>query len=278
MSDRLSGSEVVKVTAIITVFNGEDFIRRAVESLLSQGLKDIEVLVLNDGSTDCTGEILEQMEDHRLRVMNLPRTGRAGALALACREARGQYIANLDADDLSYPTRLEKQSTFLDEHPDHGWVGCGEEQDDDRRGEHHRRVYPLTDAEIRRQSAKCIPYCHSAVMFRKSLIDEGVNYDPSQPYLIDFEFFLRVAARAKVANLPDVLVKRNVRGVSFFQSQFKTSKQNVRLARFCAQAVRQFGLPVWFYVYPLARLVYPYIPSGFKKRIRRGQGLQESNV
>lgn len=263
-----------KVTAIITVFNGEEFIRRAVESLLQQSMKDVEVLVLNDGSTDATRHILEQIDDARLRVINLPRTGRAGALAMACREARGLYIANLDADDLSYPDRLEKQANFLDENPDHGWVGCGEEQDDDRRGEHHRRVYPLTDAEIRRQSAKCIPYCHSAVMFRKSLVDEGINYDATQPYLIDFEFFLRVAAQTKVANLPDILVKRNVRSVSFFQSQFKTSKQNVRLARFCAQAVRQFGLPFKFYLYPLARLIYPYMPSSLKKRIRRGQGLR----
>lgn len=278
MSEASKESETVKVTAIITVFNGEEFIRRAVDSLLSQSLEDIEVLVLNDGSTDGTQAALDQIGDARLRVVNLPRTGRAGALALACREARGRYIANLDADDLSYPSRLEKQAAFLDQYSDHGWVGCGEEQDDDRRGEHHRRVYPLTDAEIRRQSAKCIPYCHSAVMFRKSLVDEGINYDPAQPYLIDFEFFLRVAAQTKVANLPDILVKRNVRSVSFFQSQFKTSKQNVRLARFCAQAVRQFSLPFKFYLYPLARLIYPYMPSSLKKRIRRGQGLRESNV
>lgn len=274
----MSTSEYLKVSTIITVYNGKEFVQRAVLSLLSQSLKSLEVLVVNDGSTDGTADVLRSIRDPRVRVINSGRIGRAPALKLACEKARGQYIANLDADDICYPERLEKQAAFLDGHPDYAWVGCSEEQDDDRRGEHHQRVYPLTDAEIRRQSAKCIPYCHSAVMFRKSLIDEGINYDPSQPYLIDFEFFLRVAARTKVANLPDVLVKRNVRGVSFFQSQFKTSKQNVRLARFCAQAVRQFGLPVWFYIYPLARLAYPYIPSELKKRIRRGQGLQESNV
>jgi hypothetical protein len=115
-------------------------------------------------------------------------------------------------------------------------------------------------------------------MFRKSLIDEGINYDPAQPYLIDFEFFLRVADRYKVANLPDVLVKRYVRGQSFFQSQFKTSRQNLRLARFCARAVRRFGLPLRFYAYPLARLIYPYIPHRLKREIRRRQGLGESGA
>jgi glycosyltransferase involved in cell wall biosynthesis len=267
-----------QVTAIITVYNGAGFVNRAVESLLAQSLRDIEVLVVNDGSTDGTGEELDAIADERLRVVHLPRTGRAASLALACREARGRYIANLDADDISFPERLEKQAAFLDTHPDHAWVGCGEEQEDDRRGEHHHRVYPLTDLALRRQSAKCIPYCHSAVMFRKSLIDGGINYDPAQPYLIDFEFFLRVAERYKVANLPDVLVKRYVRGQSFFQSQFKTSHQNLRLARFCARAVWRFHLPFWYYAYPAARLLYPYIPRGLKGALRRRQGLSETNV
>lgn len=266
------------ITAMITVFNGEGFVARAVQSLLAQSLRDIEVLVLNDGSTDGTAAVLDSVGDERLRVIHLPRTGRAAALALACREARGRYIANLDADDVSYPQRLEKQAAFLDAHPAHAWVGCGEEQEDSRRGEHHLRTYPLDDADIRRQSAKCIPYCHSGVMFRKSLIGEGINYDPAQPYLIDFEFFLRVAERHKVANLPDVLVKRHVRGESFFQSRYKTSRQNLRLARLCAQAVRRFELPLRFYAYPLARLAYPYVPDGLKRRIRGRQGLGESHA
>lgn len=265
------------VSAIITVFNAADMIARAVKSLLDQSLKDIEVLVINDGSTDGTAEVLDGLIDDRLRVLHLPRTGRAAALALACREAKGCYIANLDADDLSYPERLEKQAAFLDAHPDHVWVGCGEEQEDSRRGEHLKRTYPLSDAAIRRQSAKCIPYCHSAVMFRRSLIDDGINYDPAQPYLIDFEFFLRVAGHGKVANLPDILVKREVRHASYFQSQFKTSRQNRRLAWFGASAVRQFSLPPHYYLYPLARLIYPWLPNRAKRLLRQRQGLQETH-
>ena len=266
-----------KVTAMITVFNEAGCITRALQSLFDQSLQNIEVLVINDGSTDGTAEVLNEITDARLRVLHLPRTGRAAALALACREAQGSYIANLDADDVGYPQRLEKQAAFLDAHPDHVWVGCGEEQDDNRRGEHLKRTYPLSDEAIRRQSAKCIPYCHSAAMFRKSLIDQGVNYDPAQPYLIDFEFFLRVAGFGKVANLPDILVKRYVRGESYFQSQFKTSRQNRRLAGLCALAVRRFHLPLHYYLFPLARLLYPLIPNPLKRWVRTQQGLQENH-
>ncbi|MGH7739383.1 MAG: glycosyltransferase family 2 protein [bacterium] len=266
-----------KITSIITVFNGQACVARAVKSLLGQTEKSVEILVVNDGSTDNTQKVLKKITSKNLRVMNIARTGRAGALALACREARGIYIANLDADDICFPDRLRKQAAFLDANSDHAWVGSGEEQKDDRRQEHHRRIYPLTDSGIRLQSSKCIPYCHSSVMFRRSLIEEGINYDPVQLFLIDFEFFLRVATKYKVANLPEILVRRNVSGGSFFQSTFKTSWQNRRLACFCARAVWLFHLPFYYYAYPLGRLVYPLLPNLVKRWVRTRAGLRESH-
>jgi glycosyltransferase involved in cell wall biosynthesis len=273
----MSEKSMPKVTAIITVFNGANFIADSVRSLLNQSLTDIEVLVVNDGSTDTTAAVIDSINDVRLRVIHLPRTGRAASLALACEEARGLYIANLDADDISYSERLAKQSVFLDLNSDYAWVGCGEEQEDNRRNEHHQRIYPQTNQDIRLQCAKCIPYCHSGVMFRKSLINSGINYDSNQPYLIDFEFFLRIAQHHKVANLSEVLVKRYVRGESYFQSQFKTWRQNLRLARFCFLAIWRFGLPIHYFIYPLARVLYPYMPNKLKKYIRSKQGLGETH-
>lgn len=268
----------MKITTVITVFNGAGFIQSAVESILNQSHDDIELLVVNDGSTDDTASVLEGILDTRLRIIDLPRTGRAGSLFLACNEAKGKYIAILDADDVSFADRIKKQIEFLETHPEYVWLGSGEEQEDSRRNEHLRRIYPLSDEAIRRQSAKCIPYCHSAVMFRKSLIDEGINYDPKQPYLIDFEFFLRVAERYKVANISDVLVKRYVRNESYFQTQFKTSRQNFRLTTLCSHAVKLFSLPKYYYVYPITRLLYPYIPGVLKKVVRRNQGLRETDA
>lgn len=262
----------------MTVYDGEATVRRAVESLCAGNERLAEVVVVDDGSGDDTVEVLERMTDERIRILTPGRLGRAAALKYAAEQAQSPYVANLDADDESLPGRLDKQAAFLDAHPEIVWIGGVEEMIDERRGERFVRRYPADDAAIRRQSAKSIPYSHSAVMFRRSLLEEGLNYDPAQPYLIDFEFFIRVASRHKVANLAEPLVRRHVRGESYFQSRYSTARQNRRLARLCARAVRRFRLPTYYYLYPLARLGYPLLPDRIKRRVRRVQGLSETHV
>jgi len=266
---------VTRCTALITVFNEETWIAQAVQSLLNQTLADIEVLVIDDGSTDATPKILNDFDDQRLRILRFDRMGRAAALARGVCEARGDYVAILDADDEAYSNRLAKQVSFLDTHPDVAWLGCGEERRDTQRGETAERLYPTRDADIRRMTARCIPYSHSGVTFRRSLLEEGLNYDPTVPYLIDFEFFLRVAENHRVANLGEVLTMRRLRHESFFQSRFKRRSQNRALARYSAGAVRRFGLPLWHLGFPLARLGYDLVPNPFKQFLRRRAGLTE---
>lgn len=268
----------VKVSALIAVHNEERLIRGAVESLLAQDFERLEVIVVDDASDDGTPKVLAAIEDPRLRVIRRPRSGQYGALAFGVAAARGRYIARLDADDEAYPERLAKQAAFLDAHPDHAWVGAGEERVDTQRGEHMMRLYPETDAEVRRMAARCIPYCHSAIMFRRSLLDEGLGYDPNGSLMSDFVLFIEVAKRHKVANLQEVLVRRYIRDESFYQRRFTRAVQNRRLARLSARAVREFRLPKRYYLYPLARLAYPYVPNGAKRLARRLSGLPEERV
>lgn len=264
-----------RATALITVFNEETWIAQAVQSLLNQTLSDIDILVIDDGSTDATPDILASIDDPRLRVIKTKRMGRAAALAMGVTEARADYVAILDADDEAYPERLARQIEFLDAHPDVAWLGCGEERRDTQRGETADRLYPTHDTAIRRMAARCIPYSHSGVTFRWSLLNEGLNYDASVPYLIDFELFLRVAVHHKVANLGEVLVMRRLRNESYFQSRFKRRVQNRALARLSASAVSRFRLPLWYYVFPFARLFYDLAPDRLKQRLRGAAGLRE---
>ena len=263
------------VSVIITVYNEQQWIRAAIDSVLAQSLTDFELVIVDDGSDDETPSILRSYSDPRLRIFHVDRLGRAAALAYATNKSQGQFIANLDADDECYPDRLEKQVAFLQAHPDHAWVGGGEDREDSQRAENYIRYYPEHDAAIRKMATKCIPYCHSAIMFTKSLIDSGLNYAPEQPFLIDFEFFIRVAMVSKVANLSLPVVKRRARSKSFFQRAFTTSEQNRELSRLCRVARRKFKLPIWLEVYPLLRTVYPLMPKFVKTGARRCLGLKE---
>jgi glycosyltransferase EpsE len=264
-----------KISVVIAVYNEEILVKKAVQSILDQTFFDFELIVVNDGSSDDTEKVLKAFSDKRIKVITQKNAGQAAALANACNLAKGKYIANLDADDIAYPERLEKQFALFESDSDLAWVGCGEERIDSQRNEHINRLFPADDSEIRKQCAKCIPYCHSGVMFKKSLIDEGINYDPEQPYMIDFHLFLRVAEKYKVANVPEVLMKRYVRDESFYQDKYSTGKQNKRLAWHCMRAVKLFKLPFWYNIYPLARLIYPYLPIPVKRIVRKKQGLSE---
>lgn len=268
-----------RVTCLITVYNGEQYIADSIQSLCAQTWQNIEILVIDDCSSDNTTKIIKSIQDDRIRLIESEvRLRRARVLEMGCQEATGEFIAILDADDYAYPERIEKQVKFFDAHPEHVWLGTAEERVDSQRNEHVVRQYPLGDWEMRKMASKCIPFCHSAVMFRKSLIDQGCNYDPKVPYLIDFEFFLRAAQLGKVANLAEPLARRDIRHESYFQGRFKRADQNKYLAKLGLRSVRVFQTPYWLIVNPLARLIYPKLPSTIQKLMRKLGGISDDNI
>ena len=134
-----------QVTVLIAVHDGADFLREALESVWSQDFVDYEVVLIDDCSTDGTSDVARSFGDPRLRTMRMPsRVGAAAARNVGLREARGQYVAVLDADDVMYPTRLSRQTALLDSNP---WVAlvCGQYDVVDERGSQLRSVTPPDD-------------------------------------------------------------------------------------------------------------------------------------
>jgi len=108
------------VSVIIPIFNGESYIKEAVDSVLSQTYKNIEVIIVDDGSTDRTGEIVKDIiqHDRRIRYIYQENKGQSAARNTAIDNAKGKYIAFLDADDVFLPTKIEKQVSYMELHPD----------------------------------------------------------------------------------------------------------------------------------------------------------------
>src|SRR5262249_10266218 len=114
-----------KVSVAMSVHNGERFLAEATDSILGQTFRDFELILVDDGSTDGSGAIADayQRKDTRVRVIHQHKFGLVAALNQACEQARGEYIARMDADDVAIPDRLVRQVAFMDAHPEVAVLG-----------------------------------------------------------------------------------------------------------------------------------------------------------
>lgn len=268
------------VTVLITAYNEADFIEEAVRSVLAQTYDNLEAVVINDGSTDGTEDVLRRgFQDERLRVFDLGRNGRGASLNHGLDVANGTFVAVLDADDWCMPRRIEKQVEYLLRHEDVGVVGSYCHRKDDIRKEEFIREYPTIDGHIRKEMAKYIPIAHSSAIFRKCAVIQVGGYDESLPDHEDLDLWIRVAQKWKLANIPEPLVMRHIRSDSYWHRNFGVHTRNVHLARLNAKAVRELSLPFYLYTYPMARLMYPWLPNSVKRIVRRlGSDIEEQDL
>jgi hypothetical protein len=196
------------ISVLMAVRNGERHVRSAIDSLLQQTCQDFELIVLDDGSNDDTPEILAAFDDPRLVRKSWPESiGLTRALNRGLALARGRFIARQDADDLSMPRRLELQAAFLESHPQVGLVGSGYWRINEAGAKTGDGYPPLDMAQIRWHLLFHNPFCHSAVMFRRDLLqDLGGGYDDRLSYSQDFDLWSRLLRVSEGANLTEPLV------------------------------------------------------------------------
>lgn len=195
------------VSVVMSVFNGVHFLAEAVDSILDQSLADLELIVVDDGSTDASPAILDsyQRRDPRVRVYHEPHRGQVEALNRGCSLARGRYIARMDADDVALPSRLRRQLDFLETHPEVGLVG-GAVAFIDRRGTVLRTVHlPTQDREVRAQLLDANLFFHPATMFRRELFVALGGYR-EMAHAEDYDLWLRFADACRLANLAEIVL------------------------------------------------------------------------
>jgi len=219
------------VTVVLRVYNGERYIREAITSILSQTYSDFELLVIDDGSSDATPEILsEYAKDSRVRVVRQTNSGVNAAARRGVQEARGAYIAIMDADDRSQPERLEKQVAFLDGNPDHVLVGSAMRIINEGGEPIGYRRYPLDDESLRAETIIHNPFGHSTICFRRAEALACGNYTDEFDGAEDFDFNVRLRMLGKAANLPEALVDYRVHKGAFKVERLRTQlRDTIRL-------------------------------------------------
>lgn len=260
-----------QVSVVTTVYNGQPHFSRAVPSILAQDYRDFEFIIVDDGSTDDTPEFLADLErqDPRVRVLSPGRLGRAKALNYGVSQARGEYIALQDFDDISYPQRLRVQVDWLDSHPRVGAVGGFYVLVDDNRDERYVRQPPVEHESILRAIPKYIPLCHTLVTFRKRAWVEAGFY-PEVQDIEDLRLWIRfVEVGWRLANVPANLGEHWVHASSFWHRSFSYRKRQATLRKVQREAIGRLGLPFWMHVYPLSRLLYGFLPPWLKRVSRR---------
>jgi hypothetical protein len=209
MSERPVGSGRPRVSVLMPVFNGEALLRGAIDGILAQSLKDLELVVVDDGSTDGTAAILAEYRDPRVvRLRHERNRGLIAALTTGLAATRGDYVARQDADDVSLPDRFALQSDFLDAHADVSVVSSSSFFElEPGAPPSTRRVEtdPLRIAWILLFSC---PVAHSSVMFRRDVVAKLGGYRDGDVFAEDFGLWARIARFSKIGALDRPLVVR----------------------------------------------------------------------
>ncbi len=275
-----------QISVLLSVFNGGIYLQKAVLSILNQSTKDLELVIVNDGSTDDAVEKIRPLSDDRIRILDKPNSGLTKSLNFGLEHCRGAYIARQDADDCSDIDRLRQQVAFLEAHPDIGVVGSAVDiidEDDDIIGAIHfdRRHDLLWSSHL-----KSNQFFHGALFFRQTVLESLGGYREAFIYAQDYDLTLRCQEVTSIANLPDRLYQARYGRDRLSFRRNNEQKAFAEMAR-CFARVRRTGkrdsLQLQEYegnymqyatkntaepVNPLQVLVHLYLRAGYPNKVR----------
>lgn len=201
-------TDQIKLTVLMPAYNAERYIAQAVSSVLGQTFGDFELVVVDDGSTDDTAEIVQSFGDPRIVLVRQENQGIAGALNTGLARARSGLIARFDADDICYAQRLERQYRFMRESPDYLLAGSMVDYAD-MEGRYLFTYRPpgSTDRMIRGLSYRVCPFIHSSVIYRRAAVLALGGYNVHAHGFEDHLLWRRLIRMGKVYNIPEVLMR-----------------------------------------------------------------------
>ena len=243
------------ISVLMSVYNEEKYLRFSIESILNQSFDDFEFIITDDKSNDGSLDILKEYaeKDPRIKIIEHSKQLRlAYSLNEQIEIAKGIYLARMDGDDIAHPDRLEKQVKFLEENKDIGMVGsyCREIDNNGKFVSLWKR--PTSDQKIKKTILKLNPFLHSSIMIRKVAIIEAGLYNTDCKYAQDYDLWLRVAAKYKLANINEPLLDFRVDWKKLEHKNREARKSKLEILY---RHIRSGNYPVWYFIY----LVRPFI-------------------
>jgi glycosyltransferase involved in cell wall biosynthesis/phenylacetate-coenzyme A ligase PaaK-like adenylate-forming protein/MoaA/NifB/PqqE/SkfB family radical SAM enzyme len=221
-----------KISVLLSVYNGQKYIRQALESIYNQSFQDYEIIIIDDASTDSTADILQQEKDSRTFIKRNPQNiGLTKSLNIGLSLCRGKYIARMDADDISLPERFEKQIKFLEENPDCAAVGswCIRIDENGRLVSNWR--HPTDYKGIKERMLTQNSIFHGTVMIRKDSIFNLGCYNEKYRFSQDYDLWLRMSELFEIRNIGEFLYLSRVSRDSISNIHKQQQAECAELAR-----------------------------------------------
>lgn len=199
------------ISILIPVYNAADFVEEAIKSIINQTFKDIELIIINDGSTDSSGEILQNFKDidSRIRLIQRSNKGLIYTLNEGLSLVNSPLIARMDADDISAPNRLEYQYAYMIQHPETVAVGSYVEFINIQ-GQAYRIKKLPTGNQVQDNFLWGCPIVHPTVMMRTDAVRKAGGYPSEFVSAEDYALWLRLLSLGKIDNIPEVLLSYRV--------------------------------------------------------------------
>lgn len=224
------------VSVLMPVYNAGAYLESAIKSVIDQTFQDFEFVIVNDGSTDNSEQIIQSFKDLRIRLERNPQNmGLIYTLNRGLELCKGKYIVRMDSDDISLPTRIEKQIAWLEANPEYGLLGSWFEDFGD---EIESRVikYSSSNDEIRVRHLYQNHVAHPTAVIRSSVIYQNkLSFDSEYIHGEDYNFWVTIADYCKLSNYPEVLVRKrdHIRNISnMFASTMQSTCTKVKQRQF----------------------------------------------
>lgn len=260
------------ISVLMSVYDSEkpEYLDRAIKSIWDdQTLKPSQVILVKDGALNSG---LEKVIENWKSVMNSSlvilkndvNLGLTKSLNKGIAVAKGIFLARMDSDDISLPSRFKQQVDYLKAHPEIDVIGGSLQEFNSEEGDLRVRVYPKSDDEVIRYICKASPLAHPTVMMRRSIFDSGLKYDEKYRTSQDIALWFDVLAHGfHISNLDEVVLRFRCEKDAY--KRRSRNKARNEFIIYCKGIRKIFGVFTWRYAYPVARLIFRLMPVGFVK-------------